>query len=64
MLATQLDLRVNTVWGFKHKVQERIRELEKHGKKPTAARWEDVILFSETHPHGGSKSVRTTKTEA
>jgi hypothetical protein len=50
MLAAQLDLRVNTVWAFKHKVLERIAELEKHGKKPTASRWEDVILFHEGPP--------------
>jgi two-component system, sensor histidine kinase LadS len=65
MLATQLDLRVNTVWGFKHKVQERIHELEKHGKKPTLSKWEDVILFSEAHPgHGSFKAPGRLKTEA
>jgi hypothetical protein len=48
MLADQLDLRVNTVWGFKHKVQERIQELEIKGKKPTASRWEDIILFQDS----------------
>jgi hypothetical protein len=26
-------------------VIERIRELEEHGRKPTASRWEEVILF-------------------
>ncbi|MFZ6014066.1 MAG: 7TM diverse intracellular signaling domain-containing protein [Bacteroidota bacterium] len=46
-LAEQLELRVNTVWSFKHKVTERIRELEKKGKRPTASRWEEVILFFE-----------------
>lgn len=65
MLAAQLDLRVNTVWGFKHKVQERIYELEKYGKKPTVSRWEDVILFSEAHPfHHLSKATRQLKSEA
>ena len=49
-LAGQLNLRVNTVWGFRHKVLERIGELEKHGKKPTASRWEDVILFHDDTP--------------
>ena len=57
-LATQLDLRVNTVWSFKHKVMERLQELEKTGKKPNASRWEDVILFLET---AGKSSVRTPK---
>ena len=44
-LASQLSVRINTVWGFKHKVIERIGELEKKGKKPVASRWEDVILI-------------------
>ncbi|MEX1239272.1 MAG: 7TM diverse intracellular signaling domain-containing protein [Cyclobacteriaceae bacterium] len=47
-LSDQLDLRMNTVWGFKKKVLERINHLEKHGKKPTASRWEDVILIPPT----------------
>ncbi len=46
-LAGQLDLRVNTVWGFRHKVQERLEELETHGRRPTASRWEEVILMHE-----------------
>ncbi len=33
-LADQLKLRVNTLWGFKHKVAERINDLEKSGKRP------------------------------
>jgi hypothetical protein len=48
-LASQLALRVNTVWAFKHKVQERIHELAKTGKKPTAKGWEEVILFKENY---------------
>lgn len=44
-LASTVDLRVNTVWSFKRKVTERIAELELRGKKPTANRWEDVVLF-------------------
>jgi two-component system, sensor histidine kinase LadS len=43
-LAHELDLRVNTVWSFKHKVLQRIEELEKRGKRPSASRWEEVIL--------------------
>jgi two-component system, sensor histidine kinase LadS len=49
-LATQLELRVNTVWAFRHKVAERIQDLEKKGKRPTISRWEEVILFQENHP--------------
>lgn len=46
-LATQLDLRLNTVWAFRQKVQERLAELETHGLRPTASRWEEVILMYE-----------------
>ncbi len=64
MLAQQLDLRVNTVWAFKHKVQERIQELEKHGRKPTATRWEEVILFhDETSFKTVNKSLKSVKSE-
>jgi two-component system, sensor histidine kinase LadS len=55
-LAEQLDLRVNTLWSFKHKVIERIAELEKSGKKPHASRWEEVILLTEGHPKVSKKS--------
>jgi two-component system, sensor histidine kinase LadS len=44
-LSGQLDLRMNTVWGFKRKVLDRIRHLEEHGRKPIASRWEEVILI-------------------
>lgn len=44
-LASSIDLRVNTVWGFKRKVSERITELMDKGRKPTANRWEEIILF-------------------
>jgi hypothetical protein len=40
---------VNTIWGFKHKVTERIADLEKKGKRPEASRWEEIILFHEPH---------------
>jgi hypothetical protein len=43
-LSLQLGLRINTVWAFKHKVLERISELEKRGKRPPVSRWEEVIL--------------------
>jgi hypothetical protein len=44
-LSKQLDLRMNTVWAYKRKVIIRIAHLEKHGKRPTASGWEDVILL-------------------
>ncbi len=49
-LATQLGLRLNTVWSFKHKVVDSITELQKRGKKPTASRWEEVI-FTDSAPN-------------
>jgi two-component system, sensor histidine kinase LadS len=64
MLANQLDLRVNTVWAFKHKVQERLSELEQIGKKLTASRWEEVILFHEEQSHKAPKRPqKSLKTE-
>lgn len=47
VLAKQLDIRVNTLWNFKHKVAERISELEKSGEKPHASRWEEIILLPQ-----------------
>jgi hypothetical protein len=44
-LSAQLNLRVNTIWGFKRKVLERIHDLEKKGNKPTASVWEEIILI-------------------
>lgn len=46
-LAQNLDVGLNTVWAFKHKVQERLDLLEKRGTRPTVSRWEEVILVSE-----------------
>lgn len=53
-LADQLKLRVNTLWSFKHKVSERIVEMEQRDKRPHALRWEEVILL----PDGHTKSPR------
>jgi two-component system, sensor histidine kinase LadS len=46
-LSEQLEVRINTVWSFKHKVMHRILDLERTGKKPNVSRWEDVILFHD-----------------
>ena len=43
-LSQQLDLRVNTIWAFKKKVLERIHDLEKKGRRPTASVWEEVVI--------------------
>ncbi|RAW00670.1 7TM diverse intracellular signaling domain-containing protein [Pseudochryseolinea flava] len=55
-LAGQLDLRVNTVWAFKHKVLERIEDSEKKGRRMTISRWEEVIMI-----HDQSTSSKKTK---
>jgi two-component system, sensor histidine kinase LadS len=52
-LSEQLGLRLNTVWAFKHKIAERIIELEQKGRKPSASRWEEVILFHDHHHKNG-----------
>ena len=46
-LAGQLDLRMNTVWSFKHKVTERIHELSSSGNHPEASKWDEVVLVKE-----------------
>lgn len=55
-LADELELRMNTVWSFRHKVQERITELENRGRRPVLSRWEEVILATD-HARRGSKVV-------
>lgn len=59
-LAVQLDLRVNTVWGFKHKVGEKLVELSNKGQKLTASRWEDVIL----NHHNGKRQKSSKAVES
>lgn len=45
LLSLKVDLRINTVWNFRRKVLERIKDLEGYGKRPTASRWEEVVLY-------------------
>jgi len=54
-LASELGLRVNTLWNFKHKVSQRIMEMERHDKRPHASRWEEVILMLDGHSKPSSK---------
>jgi two-component system, sensor histidine kinase LadS len=56
-LSAQLDVRVNTVWAFKHKVSERVMELERKGKRPSVSKWEDVVIF---HDNGHRSSRHST----
>lgn len=57
-LANRLQLRVNTVWSFKHKVTERLQWLANNGKKLTASRWEDVILVEDTSLKASGKQKK------
>jgi two-component system, sensor histidine kinase LadS len=42
-LSRMLGIGLNSVWGFRSKVVERIKEIEMKGSRPTTARWEVVI---------------------
>jgi len=60
-LANKLEIALNTVWAFKSKVNQRIEELSKRGKRPLVSRWEEVILEpahistkSHLHPENAS----------
>ena len=59
-LATSLDLRLNTVWSFKHKVQERMDALAESGKRPVISRWEDVILTTD-QPKANRKAKKKSQ---
>lgn len=58
-LASKVDLRINTVWSFRRKAIERIKELEENGRRPTANRWEEVVLFKENETRPGLKKPKT-----
>lgn len=55
-LSAQLELRLNTIWGFRRKVAERMRGMEKQGWRPSASKWEDVIVL--TSPPGNRVRAR------
>lgn len=46
----QLDVGINTVWAFRSKVQNRMKEMEESGKRPSASRWEEIILSADFCP--------------
>lgn len=46
-LSQQLDLSSNTVWAFRSKVVQSKKELLNVGKRITASRWDEIILYSE-----------------
>lgn len=57
-LAKQLDLRLNTVWAFKHKVTERVQELRLRGKHGAISKWEEAVLAGENEPKKASKKAK------
>ncbi len=57
-LAKQMDLRLNTVWAFKHKVSERLLELKNRGHHPPLSKWEEVVLIGD-----GERKKAFTKKE-
>jgi two-component system, sensor histidine kinase LadS len=57
-LAGQLELRLNTVWSFKNKVNERIHELS---NQPDASKWDEVILLNEQTAKKPSVKKKTLK---
>lgn len=57
-LSGEMGLRANTIWSFKKKVLDQIKVLEKHGAKPTASVWQNVILLPAlTHNKRRAASV-------
>lgn len=59
-LSSTLGLRANTVWSFRRKLIRRLAELEKHGKSPSAAGWEQLVLLGPSED-GGSVRSRFTR---
>jgi two-component system, sensor histidine kinase LadS len=57
VLAKNLDLRVNTIWAFKHKVVDSLSALEGKGIKPTTHRWEEVIVADTKENHKNSLKI-------
>lgn len=57
-LAHLLDMRVNTLWSFKHKIAERISLLQSAGHVPHASRWEEIILISNESEKPGTTTRR------
>ncbi len=44
VLSEKLELRTNTIWSFKQKVQRQLTALEESGKILIASKWEEIIL--------------------
>lgn len=57
-LSLILDLRINTIWAFKRKVQGQIAELELKGKRPSISKWHEVVLTEENNSSNLQKSKK------
>jgi hypothetical protein len=44
VLSEKLELRTNTIWSFKQKVQRQLTALEESGNILIASKWEEIIL--------------------
>jgi two-component system, sensor histidine kinase LadS len=65
-LAGDLDIGVSTVWSFKHKVLERLLHFDRKGNRPSASRWEEIILLpdhqkSSSRPSGTATVARVVE---
>jgi two-component system, sensor histidine kinase LadS len=58
-LSKQLEVGLNTVWAFRAKVLLRMKELEESGKRPTASKWEEVILS----PITTNRAIKPSRTD-
>ncbi len=56
--AKQLEVGLNTVWAFRTKVMSRLKELEDSGRRLSASKWEEVILYPESAPKSKSKKPK------
>lgn len=55
-LSQTLGLRMNTIWSFRRKLSNRIAEMEEGGNRPTAGRWEEVVLLGHADGMPGVRS--------
>lgn len=61
ILSTMLDLRLNTVWSFRQKVSEQLKEMELQGISPTISRWHEAILILNSTTPIGKKQISTNQ---
>jgi hypothetical protein len=57
--AKQLEIGLNTVWAFRTKVMTRLKELEDSGRRLSASKWEEVILYPESLPKVKPKKTKS-----